>query len=383
MTMLDASRLGNFSMPARPQNSRETAGGPSADGGGSGEPARARQAWLREMERAQLTGWFQPFSAGAASDLVPPLHGQGTVSADLRRWPGADASAHERFAGAPSSVSTRLALRSESIARPEPRPSPFMEVDRVGRASPMPSDPVEAPHQSESPMGSGGVEQGPAPTVPIHAVASLSDGRYPNSIASEGGQHPSVPIAMPAEAGRSAAAVSWHVPASQAAWLPTLDLALKPGTPIESPEVSGAEASFMRASSPAQAHDESADPVSRTAAGRIAGGLRDSSTGVETGTRVHAQWMDAGLNLWLGMDGTAQQVGLQAYAVVQSLQRTLREQGQRLSRVVCNGRVVFDAAQPSSTALRGGNPFEDVLARQAAGQRFPHLFSLSSRSEIS
>jgi hypothetical protein len=70
--------------------------------------------------------------------------------------------------------------------------------------------------------------------------------------------------------------------------------------------------------------------------------LPNVATQRSTATRLHTQWTSEGLNLWIGMDGTARQVELQAQAIVTTLQRTLKFQGQRLSRVVCNGTVVFD-----------------------------------------
>lgn len=91
--------------------------------------------------------------------------------------------------------------------------------------------------------------------------------------------------------------------------------------------------------------------------------------GTATGTRVHAQWTDAGALLWLGMDGSASQVGFQAAAIVPSLQRALREQGQRLVRVVCNGRVVFDAGMQTTTdfiafpARSGGLSFSSIFQK--------------------
>ncbi|MBF9266302.1 hypothetical protein, partial [Paracidovorax cattleyae] len=97
------------------------------------------------------------------------------------------------------------------------------------------------------------------------------------------------------------------------------------------------------------------------------------------GMRVHAQWSDAGAQLWLGMDGTADQVGFQAAAVVPSLERALREQGQRLVRVVCNGRVVFDAFAPASRQTTGPSRFTDVFstAAQRIAPRARNVFSSS------
>ena len=79
-------------------------------------------------------------------------------------------------------------------------------------------------------------------------------------------------------------------------------------------------------------------------------GPRVSNQGTQrnTATRLHTQWTSEGMELWIGMDGTARQVELQAQAIVSTLLRTFNSQGQRLSRVVCNGTVVFDGQDPEA-----------------------------------
>lgn len=119
---------------------------------------------------------------------------------------------------------------------------------------------------------------------------------------------------------------------------------------------------------PAEAGGGPADPapaLERQA--RSMGAAPHMQAGNASGTRVYAQWTEAGALLWLGMDGSASQVGFQAAAIVPSLQRALREQGQRLVRVVCNGRVVFDAGMQAATDLIEFSP-------RSAGLSFSSIF---------
>jgi hypothetical protein len=119
---------------------------------------------------------------------------------------------------------------------------------------------------------------------------------------------------------------------------------------------------------PAEAEGGRADPspaLERQA--RSMGTAPHMQSGNASGTRVYAQWTEAGALLWLGMDGSASQVGFQAAAIVPSLQRALREQGQRLVRVVCNGRVVFDAGMQAATDFVAFSP-------RSAGLSFSSIF---------
>lgn len=60
--------------------------------------------------------------------------------------------------------------------------------------------------------------------------------------------------------------------------------------------------------------------------------------------RVHAQWSADGVSVWLGCDAGA----LPALdEFIAQLQRTLAARGERLARVVCNGREVWHAVPPS------------------------------------
>ncbi len=59
--------------------------------------------------------------------------------------------------------------------------------------------------------------------------------------------------------------------------------------------------------------------------------------------RAHLEQDAHGLSVWLGLDGDASAVRLQAAAVLLELQRVLPANGQRMARVVCNGVAIYRA----------------------------------------
>lgn len=66
------------------------------------------------------------------------------------------------------------------------------------------------------------------------------------------------------------------------------------------------------------------------------------------GTRMHVLWEESGVALWLGMDGRSTEVASRVSVIVQALDRVLRAQGLRLSRVICNGTDVTDSEHGAS-----------------------------------
>lgn len=78
-------------------------------------------------------------------------------------------------------------------------------------------------------------------------------------------------------------------------------------------------------------------PAARHAAVLIAAGEQEP-------LRVHAQWSADGVSVWLGCDAGA----LPALdEFIAQLQRALSARGERLARIVCNGREVWHAVPPS------------------------------------
>ncbi|WP_198971508.1 hypothetical protein [Xylophilus sp. ASV27] len=101
----------------------------------------------------------------------------------------------------------------------------------------------------------------------------------------------------------------------------------------------------------------------------VLGPSRTISASAPASARLHAQLGPEGVELWLGLDGTAQQVAQQAALIVPQLCAALQLQGQRLNRVICNGQLVWDAADsrqqtssPRFSSLLGSPTSEPFLA---------------------
>jgi hypothetical protein len=69
--------------------------------------------------------------------------------------------------------------------------------------------------------------------------------------------------------------------------------------------------------------------------------------------RVHAEWSDDGVRIWLGVDADAGALSARVESLSRELRRRLDASGARLLRIVFNGRVVWEeraASQPSPEA---------------------------------
>jgi hypothetical protein len=66
--------------------------------------------------------------------------------------------------------------------------------------------------------------------------------------------------------------------------------------------------------------------------------------------RVHAEWSDEGVRLWLGVDAEVSSLGELPGRLVAQLRQELDATGGRLLAIVCNGRPLWAADAPASTA---------------------------------
>lgn len=98
---------------------------------------------------------------------------------------------------------------------------------------------------------------------------------------------------------------------------------------------------------PPSASDESLQQEAAEAIARVTAALpRAGSQPV----RWHVEHSGQGVAVWLGIDGSPEEVAQLLLPLLQELQRGLSQGGLRLARVVCNGRTVLDAAEsPLST----------------------------------
>lgn len=334
----DPSLAHGTSRPLAPANRSMASQGGLADK--LGEEGAKRQAWLREMERAQLAGWFVPGGREAShhefgvnsSVRLEPQHSPAAFVSE-RGFPYAEVSESVEPLGMRGDASGSTVSGSASTS-----------VDHQDPSTPVPQRDVIATRDS----GEGRPEKGV-----VSVAQELPEERgnaatlLPTPGFSRGSGH--------AFAARSAAV-------QESPSLPVRQSVIPPEQPrlislpalfrIEfsgSPQVDGKH-NLRMAVREAEALDDVFFP--RTGTQR------------STATRLHTQWTSEGLNLWIGMDGTARQVELQAQAIAATLQRTLKSQGQRLSRVVCNGAVVFDD-KLSELASRRLTDFSSFLTQEA------------------
>ena len=350
----------------------------------AGHPA-PRQAWLREMERAQLAGWFQPFSPGEASPA-------GTGSIAVKRGTALPVDAAPMSHAASAAVAFRTPVVSASLWQ-KPVALPFSETldasPRHGAAAAQESRGEPDTADARSDVAAGGKPPGQDAVSASSGVGDVPEPRDATASASSDVSLAGLPTVSPAEAAETAGATPGGAGTdagserplvmkplmddAAAAWTPArLQAATTPGLAVTMARSALPEFRAPLATAaqwpPSGAEGRPGDPA--PALGRQArsmGADPHMQGGNASGTRVYAQWTEAGALLWLGMDGSASQVGFQAAAIVPSLQRALREQGQRLVRVVCNGRVVFDAGMQAATDFIAFSP-------RSAGLSFSSIF---------
>ncbi|ATH14051.1 hypothetical protein [Delftia acidovorans] len=343
------------------------------------------------MERAQLAGWFQPF---------------GTATGDIAQH-NPKTQARPVQAGAPGPATPQAAQRQPQMSMPgqaQARPVAAADSGITRTASASGAAPALAEKaspglaaagrsgtwESLSPRSGHGLSMGDSSA----AVAAYAAAGADAASAGEGGA-PGLAKAVSAAASQQASAASATAAApaapEHAGIRPPIQMAVQTAALLSaSPSAALALLAVRDAAAPATAVPGADRPSTRAsqspASPSAASGpaiARWQGAAQAQGMRMHAQWTERGVQLWLGLDGSAQQVGVQAQAVVYSLHRLLRDQGQQLSRVVCNGQVVFDAATARAGAGRALHEFSDLFDRYASATPGMPAFLPSSSKEIS
>lgn len=289
-----------------------------------GEEGTKRQAWLREMERAQLAGWFVTTGRDA-------FRNEFAVKNPVRLEPQHSPAAFVSERGFP------YAAASEGV---EP-------LDMAGEALGSAASAPTAPQDSSAPVQHRGVASETSDAVSKLAPNDVT-GWAEQSVLSDA---PKVPEGHRAAAaplpgtdfsrGREHALLAARSAAAQESPV----LPVRPSLiPPELPRLMSLPAMFRTEFVGSRQVDGMPNMRLALHEAEALDGASMPNVGTQrsTAARLHTQWTSEGLSLWIGMDGTARQVELQAQAIVTTLQRTLKSQGQRLSRVVCNGTVVFD-----------------------------------------
>lgn len=310
-----------ISAPTGPTPAPERPASREAQPGAGGAAAGHWHAAFQQAMERDFDGWFQ---------APPARHDAGMAS-----WPMPGAG----VAGGAMIRPTGLPLHSHALPA-SPRAPAHDDADAAAAGAPALHDAASRSTEGRLTADAEGSVQAGVPIAPAQRAA-------PSLTAS--GRGPWIASALSA------------LVAAEVEWVPATDTPSAP-RPQAGPGMS-AEARFERAVGPGQV-DGGLDDATET------GDKRATSAADEREPlRVHAQWSDDGVQLWLGadIDGMAS-VG----AVLSQLQQAVAAQGTRLLRVVCNGREmplaspagarVFDAELPS------GITSEDV-------DRFPRLHS--------
>lgn len=328
--------------------------------------ATGRQAWMREMERAQASGWFQPFNESPSAfgnGNGKPTEGTSSRALPTTRSPVAFA---------------QLAQRDTRIDGASQDPFATQEVSYQAGAST--NNAVGVPQPGAVSSATEGAND-TAQTIDAQKLVQESEAEVQDVVALESGSGTSLmpqgvlgfkAAALRGDGSCTADANGLLKRPSVAPFVPVSPQAAL--LPVESPLPSLKDLASANATAPpSQPTDDVDGPLNSS-------NLARAILSGQTSTRLHSAWTTEGLNLWLGMDGSAQQVSVQAAMIVSTLQQTLKSHGQRLNRVVCNGSVVFDAATSSTVTLRD---FSSELERYASSSPSVEPRSFLSQKETS
>lgn len=302
---------------------------------GDATPARRdtqpdRAAWLREMEKQELTAWLShpvavpvPAAPVVYARIDPPA-----VSADADTPVlGDDAAAVPRLGrdGAAPTATDGAASRGEG--RPgDAGAEPARSSDRHGDDAGTGSDGVTA-------AGSVAAAGSAAPTVPAE-LAAVVMAVLAQGTGTEGnvGQSSQAPVQ----------GVAGVTPGSVAAPQPTT-------TGFASPPGMQVTAAVPR---PAQPDARRAQAEVQQEAGEVRGrptARPDQATGPGHALpplRIHTMRTAAGVRVWIGADEAAGLGGQQLQLAAMDIRRLLRDQGVALASLTYNGESVFEADDP-------------------------------------
>ena len=354
-----AAQNSHFSQPMTQQ--------PASDKvSGQADLAR-RSAWLREMERAQIAHWFMRFENRGPAN-VPSITPNARPSIALQALAIPATTKHEKPAVAAANATTASPLPGETAQNFSPpgavdevppltaslAASPGMKGEHIP-ASTLAAEKFEAGTGDPRASGASRNDLISARRLTAHLaqalnghLASLAESTRPVSlnpgpVSSSHSMLPLITLTHPVNLEVRAVATARLATATattQAALGPMLD--------------------FVAPSDGDAQHANQAGSSTRIAP-RLA--LRP---GDHTRIRLHAQWIEEAVTVWLGMDGSPAQIASQASVVIAELQRHLGSQGQRLSRVICNGQVFFDSAMQTTPVQIFS--FPEALARQISAR---------------
>jgi hypothetical protein len=314
-----------------------------------------RAAWLREMEKQEMTAWLaHPVAVPAAAAPVvyaridpPAMPADAPVAGD-------DAAAAPRAGRDGAAPAATDAAPSRGDARAgDPDAEAAGTGDRHGHDADTESGDVAA--------AVGAAADSSSPAVPAQLAAAvmavLAQGQ-----GAQGGAEPSLQAAVPAVAGVTRAAVAAPQPTATA-------LARPPGIQPTATAPRPLQTDVRRA--PAETHEEAGGLRGRPAARpEQAAGPGQALPPL----RIHAMRTAAGVRVWIGADEVAGLGGQQLLLAAMDIRRLLRDQGVALASLTYNGESVFDADDPPEAS---GTPRE----RDASAPRTTATSGIAPRNK--
>ncbi len=362
--------------------SRQSIPGSSSTAGGSLSDT-ARQAWQRAMEQAQMSRWFQPFEAAAAT-ATP------TTSAVSSRARSALVLPYRP--PAPVVHLIPPATHTEEKPSPDTRPVPTNVLSKEGLEVVQPQTASGNVTSARSSREADSATPSDAGVTLRGALQAVADANHPpvtqgmprlsscasKLLPSDGEGQPALHASRSGVVGARLTNAVGQMLSADATIIMRMVTA---SSPVAERPLSGAMAiaeqpvPFDSTELPTPATpDRLSNPVDAS------GPSRTVSASGPASARLHAQWGPEGVELWLGLDGTAQQVAQQAALIVQQLCSALQLQGQRLNRVICNGQLVWDStdSHPQTSSPRFssllGAPLSEPLLAPYPSTTFPTSF---------
>lgn len=316
-----------------------------------------RAAWLREMERAQVAHWFMPFENRGAGFV--------SSSSSTARTPVSLGALNQLAAPVRGMAAVAEANPKTDRLSPDPARGDLGPLDRVEALTPLTSS---SALKDETTVTSSDTDE-PSATGDGHTT---SIGSLRNDLMMSQGSTAHLAQALN---GHFRSGTESTSPLFQTSAPVTANCHILPLTALTQPvkldgalgaiatlEIASTQVLLFTALDPTVGSDGDAEHAIQTGPSMRLAPRLSLGPGEPSRIRLHAQWFEDAVTVWLGMDGSAEQIVSQASVVIAQLQRHLSGQGQRLSLVICNGQVLFDSAA-LTTPVRVAS-FEEALVHQ-------------------
>lgn len=296
-----------------------------------------RQAWQREMERAQLDTWFRPApqatEASRPSPVDWPVSRVAAASSAVQQSLGSSMAPSVPRAGADEAQHAAVQSSASDVATAPRASSPTLEVSAPseGRSATARSSESSAPGRTSSSMPD---ERTDTSTVPSTNPAHQPDWRAPLSTA----QVPS-PIPILSQ--------------------PVQRILALPVVPIETPLSDTQDLVALASAAPERAF---------------------RATPERPPWNLHVESTSDGALAWIAMNDTDATEGTLLSTLVPQLREELAAQGRHLVQVVCNGRLIWRdpnaQGQSDADAEAPASDYRTTLMGEQRAALPSHFFSI-------